>query len=296
MNLKFLNCSLMALGILACPGVGAGTLSSQEVAQIENAFGIVLSEQQKSDLGDIVKPDDTAPWRQAAEERIEARRKSRLIVRVRDDAGRPVEGAEVRIELKKNAFRFGGVVTVMDLTDASGNLAAEGSTTGAWKNITTRMFNAVGLNNGFKPKITGQHGYIPGFLDWAEANDLDVRAHLLMWPGGGHLDGEGNLGGTPGSDYGNHLSNAGTSAYATHNVLGAVETWANATPENRAEKKALLKDEVDSEISEWVGRWDVYEWDVINETVGNTLLQEILGWDQMAESLASTIEKLKQLL
>jgi lysophospholipase L1-like esterase len=47
--------------------------------------------------------------------------------------------------------------------------------------------------------------------------------------------------------------------------------------------KDALEAVVDAEISQWAGLWDVYEWDVINETVGNTLLQEILGYDQMAE-------------
>ena len=47
--------------------------------------------------------------------------------------------------------------------------------------------------------------------------------------------------------------------------------------------KAALKAVVDAEIAEWAGNWDVYEWDVINETLGNQLLMEILGVDQMAE-------------
>ena len=273
----------MLLAALAATPAGAGTLTAEEVAKIEGALGVTLTAQQKADLGAIVKPDERPAWRLAAESRIAANRMARLTVRVRDTAGRPLDGAEVVVRQRKNAFRFGGVATVMDLTDADGNLAAAGSTADDWKRITTALFNAAGANNGFKPKITGQHAYLPGFLQWAAAQDIDVRAHLLMWPGGGDLDRDGNLTGTPGVDYGNHLSTASTSAYATHNVLGAVEAWANAGAADRAARAADLEDEVDGEIREWVGRWDVYEWDVINETVGNTLLQEILGWDRMAK-------------
>jgi len=273
----------LLLATLAAAPAGAGTLTAEEVAKIEGDLGVTLSAQQKADLGAIVRPDTTAAWRLAAENRIATHRMAQLTVHVRDTGGRPIEGAEVVVRQRKNAFRFGGVATVMDLTDADGNLSAAGSTANDWKRITTALFNAAGLNNGFKPKITGQHAYIPGFLAWAAAEGIDVRAHLLMWPGGGSLDRDGNLSGTPGVDYGNHLSTASTSAYATHDVLGAVEAWANAGLADRAARAVDLENEVDGEIREWVGRWDVYEWDVINETVGNTLLQEILGWDRMAK-------------
>jgi GH35 family endo-1,4-beta-xylanase len=272
----------LLLAALAATPLAAGSLTPAEIARIEGDLGVTLTAQQAADLGAIVKPDTKPQWRLDAEARIATHRTARLDVRVRDTAGRPLEGAEVTVRQRNNAFRFGGVATVMDLTDADGNLAAAGSTPADWQRIMTALFNAAGLNNGFKPKITGQHAYIPGFLDWAAQHDIAVRAHLLMWPGGGKLDNEGNLTGTPGVDYGDHLSRASTSAYATHDVLGAVEAWANAAPADRAARAAELEAEVDGEIAEWASRWDVYEWDVINETVGNTLLQEILGWDRMA--------------
>ncbi|MBI9020985.1 MAG: DNRLRE domain-containing protein, partial [Verrucomicrobia bacterium] len=40
---------------------------------------------------------------------------------------------------------------------------------------------------------------------------------------------------------------------------------------------------LDSETAEWASRWPVYEWDVINETLGNHRIQDVLGEDQMAE-------------
>lgn len=272
---------LLASGALCGFQVRAGTLDAAEVSQIETDLGITLTEQEKIDLGNLVKPETIDPWRTAAELRIAANRQSDFHIRVEDANGNPVPGAQVAVKLNKNSFKFGGVCSVEDLTDAAGKLAADGSTTDDWKRITTNLFNAVGLNNGFKPKITSQHQYIPGFMSWASANGLDTRAHLLMWPGAGDV---ADLGGVAGIDYGGHLSTASTSDFASYNVRGAVEAYAGSVQDQAA--KDALKSVVDAEIQEWAGRWNVYEWDVINETRGNTLLQQILGFDQEEEWFA----------
>jgi len=270
--------SLFILAAFTTAEALAGTLTAAEVAQIENAFGITLTAQEKTDLGNVVKPDSVPAWRSAAESRIDSFRKATLTVEVEDSEGVPVPGAQVAVKLKKNAFKFGGVGTAADLSDGNGDLAAESQTAAYWKSFTTNMFNAWGGNNAFKPKITSQHADIPPLMSWAASNDIDVRAHLLMWPGGGNV---ADLSGTAGTDYGNHLSTASTSAYASYDVLGAVETYAASAQDAAA--KAALKSVVDAEIAEWAGRWNVYEWDVINETRGNTLLQQILGYDQEVE-------------
>lgn len=256
------------------------TLTTAEVAMIEGDLGITLTETQKIDLAAIVKSPPASAWRTDAQNRIHQHRKADLTVQVVDTLGNPVPGATVRVELLNHAFRFGGVATVMDLTDAEGSLAAAGSTTGQWENLVLALFNAVGLNNALKPKITGQHTYLPGFMAWAASHQLPVRGHLLMWPGGGGVDDLDDPLAVSGIDYGDHLSTASTSAYASHNVLGAVDTY-KASPRSPADK-AALKAEVDAEIAEWASTWNVYEWDVINETIGNTLLQEILGYGEMA--------------
>jgi arylsulfatase A-like enzyme/GH35 family endo-1,4-beta-xylanase len=268
---------LMLVFSPVCPAFG-GSLTAAEIQQIESDLGITLSQQEIDDLGALVKPDTIDPWRSAAEARIDTHRKAGLSILVEDSAGTPVSGAQVAVSLKRNAFKFGGVANAVDFTDANNNLAANGQTSAYWKRVTTNLFNAIGFNNAFKPKITSQHQYIPAITNWASANGLDMRAHLLIWPGGGDL---GDLSGTPGIDYGSHLSRASTSAFASYNVLGAVETYA-ASAQGPGDK-AALKAVVDAEIAEWAGRWNVYEWDVINETRGNNLLQQILGYDQEAE-------------
>jgi GH35 family endo-1,4-beta-xylanase len=257
------------------------TISPAEVAQIETDLGINLSTQEILDLSAIVKPQSLPAWRADANLRIESHRKADLTVEVVDSQGSPVPGADVRLELKNHAFNFSGIVTVMDLTDANSDLSDAGSTTEDWERITKALFNRLGLNNGFKPKLTNQHQYIPGFMSWAAANGLDVRGHLLIWPGGGDVETIDSVSAVSGDDYGNHLSTASTSDYASYDVLGALETY-KASARSQSDKDAL-EAEVDAEIQEWVSQWDVYEWDVINEPINNQLLMEILGYDQMAE-------------
>jgi arylsulfatase A-like enzyme/GH35 family endo-1,4-beta-xylanase len=262
-------------------GVSSGGFPADEISKIENSLGITLTGSQKTNLYAIVQPAMSDAWRTAAESRISSNRMADLTVQVVDSVGTPVPNADVHVELRKHDFKFGGVANIKDLTDADGNLSADSQTVDYWKRVTTNLFNAVGGNNGFKPRLTGQHTYLPGFMSWASANDLDVRAHLLIWPGGGNIADLDNTNSVPGVDYGGHLSTASTSAYASYNVLGAVETYADS-PRGDLDK-AAVKAEVDAEIAEWAGRWDVYEWDVINETRGNNLLQQILGYDQEAE-------------
>ena len=263
------------------------SLSSEEVNQIESDLGITLSAQEILDLSLIVKPQSLPQWRSDANLRIEENRKADLTVSVVDSLGSPISGAIVNVAMQKNAFKFGGVATVMDLTNARGDFTGDLDVAG-WQQIFKSMFNSVGFNNALKPKITSQHQYIPNFMTWAEENDIDVRGHLLIWPGTGAVEDLDDPTAVSGVAYGNHLSNSFTSAYATYDVRGAVDTYRASARD--ASAKAALESVVNAEITEWASQWNVYEWDVVNETLSNTLLQEILGYDQMAEwfNLAET--------
>jgi GH35 family endo-1,4-beta-xylanase len=241
--------------------VEGAPLTAEEIQQIESEFGITLTTQEKADLAAVVKPDAPHPqWRIDANARVELHRKADLDVQVVDSVGTPVPGAQVDVHLSRNAFAFGGTFSARDFYDDFGNL---NMSTDDYKDRLLSMFNGVGLNNGFKPKLTGIHSFLPGVMSWAQANGLPIRGHLLIWPGG------------------THLSTASTSAYASYNVQGAVDTYNNNGQQES--DKIALKVEVDAEIAEWAGYWNVYEWDVINETLNNHVLQDILGDDQMAE-------------
>lgn len=256
------------------------SLTSEEINQIESDLGITLSQQDILDLSLIVKPQSLPQWRIDANQRIESHRKADLTVSVVDSLGSPISGATVNAALQKNAFKFGGVATVMDLTNARGDFDGDLDVAG-WQQIFKSMFNSVGFNNAFKPKITSQHQHIPNFMSWAAESDIDVRGHLLIWPGTGTVEDLDDTNAVSGVAYGNHLSNANTSDFASYDVRGAVDAYRTSDRDTTA--KATLKSVVNAEITEWASQWDVYEWDVVNETLSNTLLQEILGYDQMAE-------------
>jgi GH35 family endo-1,4-beta-xylanase/lysophospholipase L1-like esterase len=291
--MRFTVILLVQFGLILFPSsslIGA-PLTFEEISQIETDLGIILSPLEIELIGDIAKPDGPLPqWRVDAEARIAQHRMADLKIKVLDTNGRPIPGAEVQVTLQKNAFKFGGVVRAQDLTDSEGNLAAYGSTPETWTRLVTSLCNALGAGNNFKPKLTRGHQYLPGFLAWAKSEELDVRGHLLMWPGGGDVSDLDDPAAVPGVDYGNHLSRGnqdplneipGYEDVISYDVLGAVNTYRDSD-RLQADKDAL-EAVVDAEIAQWAGLWDVYEWDVINETVGNTLLQEILGYDQMAE-------------
>lgn len=124
-----------------------------------------------------------APWRAAAAARIEAHRMGELTIQVTDAGGRPVPGAEVRVEMRRHAFPFGSIV--------SGVLLQEDETGRQYRQKLLELFNASGTENALKwPPWEGDWG--PGFsrdaalqtLKWLKENHLGVvRGHVLVWPG-----------------------------------------------------------------------------------------------------------------
>ena len=254
---------ILILSPVLAVSLAAAELTTAEVARIQTDLGITLSAQEKSQLAAIVKPEGPVPqWRLDAEARIEQHRMADLEIRVEDIDGKVVPGAQVQARMRSNAFHFGGVMNVKDFNN-EGNVL--GISTDRYREIFLKLFNAGGLDNGFKPKQrAGNEHLLPGFISWAKASELPIRGHTLIWPG------------TPDN---NHLPNdiladvvAVEQAIASNEPLATVNAL-----------KGTLKTNVDAMIAEWASLWDVYEWDVINETLSNYRVQELLGYDQMAE-------------
>jgi len=162
-------------------------------------------------------------------------------------------------------------MSLKDFTDEDNNL---GISVQEYRDRFKAMFNGVGLDNGFKPKQrAGNAALIPNFLDWAQTNNLPVRGHLLIWPG---------------NNNNNHLPNELPDTPTSYSVLSKVEAVevALTNGSDQATIDALkvdLKAEVDYMIGDWASQWDVYEWDVINETLSNFRVQELLGYEETAE-------------
>lgn len=106
---------LFVLLVFWNPNAFASELTQEEVIQIESELSITLTSQEKLDLAGIIRPDGPVPqWRQDAEQRIEHSRKANLQIKVIDQNGNPVPGADVEVNLRSNSFRFGGVLDLKD--------------------------------------------------------------------------------------------------------------------------------------------------------------------------------------
>lgn len=124
-----------------------------------------------------------APWRRAAEERIEKIRKGDIVVAVRDDSGKPIAGAQVRVRMKRHAFGFGSAVAGQGLMDNS----PAGQ---KYQEMIPKLFNKVVLENDLKWPFweTWSRNSAAFALEWLPAHGItDVRGHNVIWPDRGNL-------------------------------------------------------------------------------------------------------------
>ncbi len=124
------------------------------------------------------------PWRAAAAARIENIRKGDLAIQVNDAEGRPVEGAIVKVRMKRHAFAFGTAIQSARIAgdDSPDNLR--------YRAIIEKYFNKVVFENDLKwPAWVGGkdagnvgRGQILRTLDWFGARSIAVRGHVMVWP------------------------------------------------------------------------------------------------------------------
>jgi GH35 family endo-1,4-beta-xylanase len=241
----------------------AGTLTSQEIKTFHDVLGADLTTNQIEQLGQILKPDQPWPaWRSNAVERIEQYRKADIEVHVVDKDGIPIPDAKVRVVLRRNAFNFGGIININYWYLNSG-----------YQSLACKMFNAVGLENKLKPKWEFDHRAVSRFFDWAQANSMPVRGHLIIWSAAFNMpDG---------------------SPYPQLDAYNAIKSAQNrsAPPEEIASLRSNLIAVTDFMVKDWASRWPVYEWDVINEPHGKHEIEDILEdygqdarWFQIAKA------------
>jgi endo-1,4-beta-xylanase len=126
-----------------------------------------------------------AAWRAEAERRIERNRKSDIVVIVRDDAGNPIPGASVRVNLKKHDFGFGTAV-------AYGPLKSSTSDGNLYREALSQWFNKTVLENELKwPEWESKRNVAIESLDILAGLKIGpVRGHTLVWPGLQYLPGD----------------------------------------------------------------------------------------------------------
>jgi GH35 family endo-1,4-beta-xylanase len=185
-----------------------------------------------------------APWRKAAEERIDKIRKGPLRVIVKGRAGKPVPSATVNAKLVKHAFAFGTCVP-SEILISGGN--------DEFKQIIPELFNIATLENDLKwVFLSGDQG--PDFtldrakrgVKWLRDRGLLVRGHTLIWPGWSHL-------------------------------LKSLHQYKNDPTRLRMEVQHHLR-ELTAAMEE-----SLVHWDVVNEPVDNHDILDILGSEVMVD-------------
>ena len=190
------------------------------------------------------------PWRREAEKRIEKYRKADIKVKVTDASGAPLPSAEVSLKLIKHKFIFGGII----------NAAKFRNNEAFYKKIFLNMgFNSSGFCNALKYKLwRGAQRRKPGeIIEWLHSKGISVRGHCLIWPG---------------------MSQSGT--HIPKELYKFIEEYRKAPSTALKEKIAEVSNDI---VRKWVEKWDVFEWDVINETRGNHVIQDIIGKEIEAE-------------
>jgi endo-1,4-beta-xylanase len=119
--------------------------------------------------------EDDAPWRTAAEERIERIRKAPLRVRVVDGNGRAVSGVELEIEQQSHAYFFGSAV---DARFLAGPAADED-----YRRQVADLFNIVTFQNDLKWAMWERDSATPlAAARWCASRGVALRGHTLVWP------------------------------------------------------------------------------------------------------------------
>ncbi|MEM9883879.1 MAG: endo-1,4-beta-xylanase [Planctomycetota bacterium] len=191
------------------------------------------------------EPD--AEWRKRAQQRIEQHRMGDLAVEVVDGEGRPVPGAEVRVEMTRHAFEFGAAIGAVWLNENWDTPAAA-----TYRRLVLEHFNTVAIENALKwswwerdPEVSLRT------LRWAKDHRLRVHGHVLVWPG--------------------------LEKFRTED---AEAVWAAAQDDPQ-----VLRDRVNGHIRSILegtaGLVDV--WDVVNEAYNQNEFIKLLGEGEIAE-------------
>jgi GH35 family endo-1,4-beta-xylanase len=196
----------------------------------------------ESIVADINDPNEG--WRIDANLRIDAVRKADMEILVVDEqSGLGVADMELDVQLIRHQFQFGGIVDAIRLNGAHASVSEE-----FYKETFLNMgFNVAGFNNALKPKITGQHRYLPASFAWFESHQIPVHGGTLF------RGGYSNLSAT---------------------VRAAFDLYASDPTEQNRQN---LADTIEIEIRDWTSRWDVIDWGVLNEPRGKHDIMDILG-------------------
>ena len=126
--------------------------------------------------------EDDALWRREAFRRIEEHRKNNLTVNVVDEAGNPIEGAEVKADMFRHEFEWGICVTHYEVGPE--NIVSDNGYPNWGDNfqelVLNMGFNVMVEGNSLKAASVNPH-WAADSANWAKKHDMEVRQHLLFW-------------------------------------------------------------------------------------------------------------------
>ena len=121
--------------------------------------------------------EEDAPWRKAANARIEKYRKGDLEIHVVDSAGRPVPDARVHVVLKRHAYGFGVALGLRNMFSERHPDDAK-----KYQEAVERLFNKAVFENSMKWKF-----FKPGdprvkkAIAWCRERKMPIRGHCMVW-------------------------------------------------------------------------------------------------------------------
>ena len=136
-----------------------------------------------------------APWRAAAEESIAKLRQGKITVRVVDAEGKAIEGAKVKLAMKRHLFGFGSSVDEHMLSGLTSAISIEDQR--KYRDTVDELFSRIVPENGLRagnidgdPKpdkpweangLRRTGTAVQWALQWAQDRKMTSRGHYLAW-------------------------------------------------------------------------------------------------------------------
>lgn len=212
--------------------------------------------------------EPNAPWRAAADARIEQYRKANLEISVMNSAGQPLPNAQVKVEMLRHDYAFG---TAINETKIAGNKSQDNT-------YQEKLFNLDGKGHGFSEVVFENGHKWPSWdgnwnltkaqkaatVKWLSDRGMRVRGHTLVWPG-----------------------------------------WSNSPADLKENETNLtyLKNRINTHLEEVLNypnmKGLITDWDVINEPTGNVDIANAFkgsaGYTTGREIYAEIFNKVKQI-
>jgi endo-1,4-beta-xylanase len=189
--------------------------------------------------------DANAPWRAVAAANIAKNRMGDLTVHVVDAQGVPVSGAQVSVNMIRNAFGFGTAQAGHDFLPGASSDAGVASPWDNYRAYLPQLFNISVEENALKwQSVAGDWGSSWNLalgvasIDWADQHGLRTRGHNLIWP-------------------------------SWKNSPAAVKTLA------ATDLRTTVNQHIQDEVTALMGKVD--HWDVVNEPFDNHDITDLLG-------------------